>query len=529
VIYPEAMAEKIGALAKTCIGFGKSIADSLAQLKSVPHFPDSRFEELFQQLEAEIIFIADIAAQLSSSFVSQVARHLQILEGKIYAMSVSFQAYASNLGILSSGNKGRRLENFANISNHLEQATTELDNWRSTFLQYLFLVTLLGDPLSTYSGTSKRMYEGSRALKKMSSLRDAIRSPNSYSSLRDSENSALEGSTKLLPDSQIWTGQLADGRMAVAEEKAIDESVELPLLRQSVRRLMKILSQADPCRMSILQGIGYHEIRTADQSCFQLLYECPAGHINPRTLRNLLVEPGQSVAYRHSLTDRFELAKQISKAILFVHVTENVHKNLRPETVLIFEREGVEDSKRFPYTIGNAYVVGLERLRQDGPNSSRESDGQWNHDIYRHPTRQGINPPKVYSMRHDIYSLGVVLLEIALWRPFIRWNGDAYYFESDTARYFLTSEVSMGEYSAGNASWSHKLKSPLEIQASLVKVAKKQVARVMGSVFATVVTECLCCLENDFYVHEKAEDEDQIDVGLKYIELVLEKLESIVV
>lgn len=525
----EATAGNIGALAERCIGFGKSIVDSLAQLKSLTNFSDSRFEELFQELEAEIAFIADVAEQLSFSFASQVTRLLHNLEGKIYAMSTSFHTYAGNLELLNSGDRGRRLESFANISHHLEQATADIESWRSTFLQHLFLVILLGNPFSTSSSTSKRMYEGSKALQKVSSLRDAIRSPKSFSVLHGLENSTLNGSTKLLPDSQIWTGELADGKMAVAEQKAVDDSVELSLLRQSVRRLMTILSQADPLRMSILQGIGYHEVRTTDQPYFQLLYECPAGYTNPRTLRNILVEPGKSNAYRHSLTDRFELARQVSRAILFIHVTENVHKNLRPETILVFEPEGAENSKRFPYTIGNAYVVGLEELRQDGPNSSRESDGQWNHDIYRHPTRQGMNPAKVYSMRHDIYSLGVVLLEIALWRPFVRWNGKAYCFEPDSAQYFLTEKVLEEEYSGGIKKWGHKIKSPLDIQANLIKLAKKQVARMMGSVFATVVVQCLRCLEDGFYVTDKLEEEDQIDVGLKYIEFVLEKLESIVV
>jgi hypothetical protein len=43
------------------------------------------------------------------------------------------------------------------------------------------------------------------------------------------------------------------------------------------------------------------------------------------------------------------------------------------------------------------------------------------------------------------------------------------------------------------------------------------------------VEQCLRCLGDGFYVTDKLEEEDQIEVGLKYIELVLEKLESIVV
>ena len=42
--------------------------------------------------------------------------------------------------------------------------------------------------------------------------------------------------------------------------------------------------------------------------------------------------------------------------------------------------------------------------------------------LYQHPERQGSPghyPEKEYEGRHDIYSLGVVILELLLWRPFI--------------------------------------------------------------------------------------------------------------
>src|SRR5271168_4116142 len=40
----------------------------------------------------------------------------------------------------------------------------------------------------------------------------------------------------------------------------------------------------------------------------------------------------------------------------------------------------------------------------------------------RHPTRQGTHPEVDYQMQHDIYSLGVVLLEIGLWTSFVLYG-----------------------------------------------------------------------------------------------------------
>jgi hypothetical protein len=46
----------------------------------------------------------------------------------------------------------------------------------------------------------------------------------------------------------------------------------------------------------------------------------------------------------------------------------------------------------------------------------------WYKDVYRHPSRQGEHPEEEYVMKHDIYSLGVCLLEIGIWTSLIEWN-----------------------------------------------------------------------------------------------------------
>jgi hypothetical protein len=37
----------------------------------------------------------------------------------------------------------------------------------------------------------------------------------------------------------------------------------------------------------------------------------------------------------------------------------------------------------------------------------------------RHPSRQGTHPEMNYQIQHNIYSLGMVLLEIGLWTSFV--------------------------------------------------------------------------------------------------------------
>jgi hypothetical protein len=46
----------------------------------------------------------------------------------------------------------------------------------------------------------------------------------------------------------------------------------------------------------------------------------------------------------------------------------------------------------------------------------------WDRNVYRHPLRQGDRPAEAYRMQHDIYSLGVCLLEIGLWESFVEYT-----------------------------------------------------------------------------------------------------------
>jgi len=43
----------------------------------------------------------------------------------------------------------------------------------------------------------------------------------------------------------------------------------------------------------------------------------------------------------------------------------------------------------------------------------------WPKRIYQHPERQDEYAEAAYEPRHDIYSLGVCMLEVLLWTPFV--------------------------------------------------------------------------------------------------------------
>ncbi|KAI8624402.1 hypothetical protein F5Y19DRAFT_491032 [Xylariaceae sp. FL1651] len=134
--------------------------------------------------------------------------------------------------------------------------------------------------------------------------------------------------------------------------------------------------------------------------------------------------------------------RSLARSVSYVHSFKFVHKNVRPETILI-----VSDD---------------------------------------------------YNMQHDIYSLGVCLLEIGLWETFV-------------------------EYDGGDA------RSP-SMKDNLVTLTRDALPKVMGIEYANVVETCLTCLDaenDDFNDPNEFRDLEGVSVGIRYIEKVLLRLNDL--
>ena len=510
----EPRTDMLYSVASSCQSHGSQIKLLLERTKDAGNNNNLflSFTDPLCEIESEIQFVVDSVSSLSKALMRHLGRLFQKLEEILASTSTNIAIYVENCPRSDPWYSVRRIEMDESLAESVEDAVQKLEAWHSLFLQRLFLVVLLGEPFAEPNVRSNTEYKHSKALRDIFNLRQAIISLRHTQSSGTLEIDSLIGQRDRLPDSQIFTLQ----NSYIAEYRDVDEAVHLSILKETVRDLMYVLSQTDPLRMGILRGFGFSQLRQSTQNGFELLYEFPMGLSNPRSLRNLLLDPMNAIkGSRHSISDRFELARQLARAILFVHVTKNVHKSVRPETVLLFEPDGSSEKARYPYTIGRAYIVGFEKMRRDGPYSTRKSDGEWEKDIYRHPDRQGLDPARSYSMRHDIYSLGVVLLEIAMWKSFLEWNDkQGYRINDHVIRIF-------------NVEGKKRLKQPLEIQSALMKLSRQQVPLSMGTKFAGIVEQCLDCLNGSFATCGDVENEDEMDVGIRYIEIILEKLETL--
>ena len=195
--------------------------------------------------------------------------------------------------------------------------------------------------------------------------------------------------------------------------------------------------------------------------------------------------------------------------------------------------------------IGSAYLVGFEKFRPVDRESSMLGDSLWYKDIYRHPSRQGAHPEKEYKMQHDIYSLGVCLLEIGIRSSFVGWKEDGKAFlgrgldfaeqlltdptrhEASRMKPILRALASNGPLSNVNTS-DKELIQDLRRRAFAIKrifeaMATELLPSKMGCKYAEITRSCLTCLDEgnqETGDESELQDEDGLLVGTRYMERV---------
>lgn len=263
-------------------------------------------------------------------------------------------------------------------------------------------------------------------------------------------------------------------------------------LESDIRTLARKLRTIDSARFSMLQCSGVQRNRSeAGRVSYEFLFRFPENSSGePTSLAALIAS-----AKRHSLSERLRIAQQLTRAVCYVHALDFVHKNIRPESVLAFQQTGT--------TLGSVYLVGFELFRRDDGATRMRGDSSWGKNVYRHPERQRDQPEKKHLMQHEIYSLGVCLLEIGLWTPIMP-------LLADTERTRSNIENAMDRV---------KLRSstplPLdEVKRKFEDLANLSLPSVMGDQYREVVVNCLTCLDVDNVDFA----DDSVSAGVTYIE-----------
>lgn len=190
----------------------------------------------------------------------------------------------------------------------------------------------------------------------------------------------------------------------------------------AIAELLRFVSRSDN-GMRVLSPIGYfHDVKNC---AFALAFRIPP-HANSSedettevlTLREYMEETQRPNLSRPSLAERLTLARRIISALVRIHKASWLHKNISAFTI-IFPRPKHLD--RSPTRIPVPFIIGFNHSRPNDPNSfSNETEYSLDVTDYRHPEYlQGGNRVR-YQIKFDYFSLGLVLLEIGLWRPLDR-------------------------------------------------------------------------------------------------------------
>jgi hypothetical protein len=404
----------------------------------------------------------------------------------------------------SQAARGKRLR-FVFVKQRLDSTIQELVSWQQMFDPSWYLIMKVADPFIdkelNQHVLAQRRTETS-LLANANGLRNAIREESSETrSIFLSEDGLESTRMRKIPYSSAkYVPRATSDKWVIVDSIPHDANADIKLVTNDVRSLARKLSCGDVYRFGILQCRGVIRSTRQDSkeiASFDFVFNTPG---NPnhelRSLRGLLISQPD-----HSLTERYGLAKQLARSISYIHTLGFVHKNVRPETVLVLDHRDV--------ALGSLFLVGFDKVRVADSHTLRVGDTAWEKNIYRHANRQGVKPEETFIMQHDIYSLGVCLLEIGLWDTLVLYSEGGI---NPTPSKLLGSSLR-----------SPELESLSSAKDQFVSLAKSQLPQRMGDIYKEVVVDCLTCLDKDnanFGDECEFEDVDGIKVGVRYIEKV---------
>ncbi|KAL8708930.1 MAG: hypothetical protein Q9220_006262 [cf. Caloplaca sp. 1 TL-2023] len=183
------------------------------------------------------------------------------------------------------------------------------------------------------------------------------------------------------------------------------------IVEDRVKRLAVLLGSANkPDSFHAPRCLGYfNDEEYQDGYRFGLAYEKP-GNVPAGTEPTSLLHHFIS-AKRPSLTKRIALAHAIASSLFHLHAVNWLHKGIRSDSIVFFVPPGTDPDYSQPM------LCGFDYSRPDVPEAQTEPPPENpEYECYRHPRAQRTGLRRSRKT-YDMYSLGIVLLEIAFWKP----------------------------------------------------------------------------------------------------------------
>ena len=185
-----------------------------------------------------------------------------------------------------------------------------------------------------------------------------------------------------------------------------DQSHHVKQMERQAMILANLLQSPGPTGFQDLHCLRwFHE---EDHQRFGLVFEYPAGYDDFKSLRDIIASAAPSL--KPTLGQRFSMVKDIGEKLLKWHTSANwVHQGISSQNVYFFKSK---DSVNYDYS--RPYLYGFDFSRPSNGISLNTYVEDFNLNVYRHPARQGA-PSEYHNKRHDLYSYGILLLEVGIW------------------------------------------------------------------------------------------------------------------
>jgi hypothetical protein len=455
----------------------------------------------------QLDFLQQVWKTLDKEHQSIQNQTLQVLVSKLErAISqierVQRRKKDKNMGDGNNVGRVKRLK-YALVKDCLDASIHDLEAWQKLFDPSWFLIMKVGSPLIDQELAKDDRTEVA-SLCTAKELRDSLKEePKIKTSVFLPEEDLNLAERRDIPFSTAQIMQRpASSKWFILDSVTCDPGANISVLRKDVRDLARKLSRADPLTFGLFNCRGVVQVTDAAKKrviSFKFVFRVLEGMENPRSLRSIL----NSTDVNLSLSDRFRVAQQLATSVSYIHTYGFVHKNIRPETVLIFQNQ------KSP--LGPSFLLGFEKFRLEDGKTMRSGDCVREKNLYRHPHRQGLKPEEDYTMQHDTYSLGVCLLEIGLWESFVIYHDE----DSQPTLSPVLAILDDPEQDEG--------KKAFLVKDILVSLAKQRLPSRMGDKYTEIVVTCLTCLDGSdapFGDDSEFKDEDGVLIGVRYIEKV---------
>ena len=471
-----------------------------------------RTEDHWIKLETQIEFLGTIWNTLEdrlqvhqSTLLHMLYVKLQDATGLLDGAIGTPQEKPSMISVIGKNGPWRRLKYALSLKECLKRLLKDLQMWHEMFDPSWYLIirvsgAIIDQHLDNYNKSTGK----ASPVDTFKAVRDAVNL---------GADTARDNQTVFLP--QEYLGERRehleysslqivqkrhDSGAVLVDSVRVKDVESLNKKRQEVRNLARILSHTDPLTFGLLkcEGVVDFEETSTQNGRFKFIFEIPARLKSPCSVRRLLAASTSPP----SLNLKLDIVRSLANSVMYIHTASYVHKNIRPETVVVFETDIAVRMSSF--------LVGFENFRPADGQTWLLGDISWEKDLYRHPNRQGIRPQEQYIMQHDIYSLGVCLLEIGLWMSFVVRKAGS---DQSIPNPELHIEAPL--------SLRNQTKKAFQIKTQLVEMAKNDLPHKMGNKYTDVVLSCLRCLdenENGFGHSEEFQDADGILVGVRFIE-----------